>query len=165
MQGEPKLWYYFRFFFGENELRRIWNVINMFLWVLLQCFTWETVKLCSTHSLIGSPPFSHTIPFPQNRKKFEMLGAKIPKHKKPTTLDNDYVALVHCLHDYLLSLPHCNLGQSWNVNKWCMWNKTWTQKMNEVCEPTDFRTLVSISVGLVLASLNTLPRSYTTIGA
>jgi hypothetical protein len=37
--------------------------------------------------------------------------------------------------------------------------------MNEVCEPTDFRTLVSISVGLVLASLNTLPRSYTTIGA
>jgi hypothetical protein len=32
-----------------------------------------------------------------------MLGAKIPKHKKPTTLDNDYVALVNCLHHYLLS--------------------------------------------------------------
>ncbi len=61
--------------------------------------------------------------------------------------------------------PHCNLGQSWNENKWCMWNKTWTQKMNEVCEPTDFHTLVSISLGLVLACSNTLPRSYTIIGA
>lgn len=37
--------------------------------------------------------------------------------------------------------------------------------MNEVWEPTDFRTLVSISVGLVLACSNTLPRSYTIIGA
>jgi hypothetical protein len=46
-----------------------------------------------------------------------------------------------------------------------MWNKTWTQKMNEVCEPTDFHTLVSISLGLVLACSNTLPRSYTIIGA